>query len=54
MKPNCYDCNHRGGIPGDAHSCCKHPKNDLGMDDPLTIGFLSILATKKEGWDDTG
>ena len=25
MKPNCYQCKHRTGIPGDAHSECKHP-----------------------------
>jgi len=24
-KPNCYDCIHRGDVPGDAHSCCKNP-----------------------------
>jgi len=22
MKPNCYDCKHRRGIAGDAHSSC--------------------------------
>ena len=26
MKPNCYECKYRGSIPGDAHSCCNHPK----------------------------
>lgn len=24
-KPNCYDCQHRRSIPGDAHSQCVHP-----------------------------
>ncbi len=24
-KPDCYDCRFRDDIPGDAHSCCKHP-----------------------------
>lgn len=24
-KPNCYECKWRGEIPGDAHSCCRHP-----------------------------
>jgi hypothetical protein len=24
-KPNCYECIHRGEVPGDAHSCCNHP-----------------------------
>lgn len=22
----CYKCKHRGAVPGDAHSCCLHPK----------------------------
>lgn len=25
MSVNCYDCKHRGGIPGDCHSKCQHP-----------------------------
>ena len=25
-KPDCYKCIHRGNVPGDAHSCCRHPK----------------------------
>lgn len=25
-KPNCYKCEHRGTIPGDAHSCCTNLK----------------------------
>ena len=25
-KPNCYQCIHRGTLPGDAHSQCKHPQ----------------------------
>lgn len=25
-NPNCYECKHRGNVPGDAHSCCNHPK----------------------------
>ena len=24
--PNCYECKHRGEVPGDSHSCCEHPK----------------------------
>ena len=24
-KPNCYECKHRGTLPGTAHSCCRHP-----------------------------
>jgi hypothetical protein len=25
MKPNCYECQYRTSIPGDAHSACNHP-----------------------------
>lgn len=25
-KPNCYECQYRGNVPGDAHSCCRHPE----------------------------
>ena len=24
-KPDCYQCRHRGEVPGSAHSCCNHP-----------------------------
>lgn len=24
-KPACYQCPHRGSLPGDAHSSCQHP-----------------------------
>lgn len=34
-KPNCYDCKYRGGLPGDAHSCCKHPAFASDKDNPL-------------------
>ena len=30
-KPNCYECKYRGKVPGDAHSCCKYPGNDIDM-----------------------
>ena len=28
MESNCYECKYRGSVPGDGHSCCRHP--DLG------------------------
>lgn len=43
MKPNCYECKHRGEVPGDAHSCCRHPKNGEALDDPLS-SILAIFA----------
>ena len=35
MKANCYDCKYRGSIPGDAHSCCRHPSSQKDLDNPL-------------------
>ena len=37
-KPDCYKCEYRGSVPGDAHSCCKYPGNDTGI--------LSFFADK--------
>ena len=37
---NCYECKHRGRIPGDAHSCCKHPDLNGATNDP----FASMMA----------
>jgi hypothetical protein len=34
-KFNCYKCKFRGSVPGDAHSCCRHPGNSTGMFDFL-------------------
>ena len=43
-KPNCYKCKWRGGIPGDAHSRCRHP---LVQVDANPIGALvDMLAGK--------
>ena len=42
MDKKCYDCKHRGHIPGDAHSCCKHP--DLGEADRFEC-LMAILAS---------
>lgn len=39
----CYECKFRGRVPGDAHSCCRHPNwSDIGVTgDPHGI---------KSGW----
>lgn len=42
-KPNCYDCKHQGGLPGSAHSCCKHPLVAAERNDGA-LGALAILA----------
>lgn len=43
-KPNCYECEYRGSIPGDVHSCCKHPANAELLDNPLAQ-MLGIIAS---------
>jgi len=35
MKANCYECKYRGDVPGDAHSCCRHPSTRSDTSDPL-------------------
>ncbi len=44
MKPNCYECEYRHSVPGDAHSCCKHPS--LGdIDGNPLAQMLGIFAS---------
>ena len=42
-KPNCYECKHRGEVPGSAHSCCNHPITKADHDNPLAK-MLGIFA----------
>ena len=50
-KVNCYDCKHRGTIPGDAHTICHHPdvKQDSNPFGALVdmIGGKNADAAKK-------
>ena len=39
-EADCYKCKHRGNVPGDAHSCCLHPKI---KDDPMGT-FFAIMG----------
>ena len=39
----CYECKHRGTVPGDCHSCCKHPETKMG-DNPLE-NMMAIFAS---------
>ena len=41
MKPNCYECQFRGEIPGDAHSRCLHP--ELGKQDDNPFGAMVAM-----------
>ncbi len=43
-RPNCYDCVHRGTIPGSAHSSCKHPATDAARDNPM-LEMMGIFAS---------
>ena len=40
-KPNCYDCKHKGNVPGSAHSSCNLLRN-VGTDES-EIGKLELL-----------
>jgi len=44
LKPNCFDCNWRGRVPGSSHSQCNHPKNKEVLGDN-TNQLLSIFAS---------
>lgn len=42
-KPNCYACIHRGDIPGDAHSICRHPATGLKAGADMFDAMVSML-----------
>jgi len=44
QKPNCYECQYRGGVAGSAHSSCKHPSFAKVQDDPL-LNIMAIFAS---------
>jgi len=56
VKPNCYDCIHRGEVPGDCHSCCNHPRIAGGEGLLALIGLKNPLGVTgnahgvKKGW----
>lgn len=43
-KPDCYQCEYRGSVPGDAHSCCRHPENKAILDNPMAK-IIAILGS---------
>ena len=43
-KPNCYECEYKGRIPGGAHICCEHPANSELLNDPFAQ-VLGIFAS---------
>lgn len=48
-KPNCYECAHRGCIPGDAHSRCQHPDAGGTNKDPLAEMFAIFAGVGRCG-----
>ena len=44
-KPDCFECKHRGKVPGSAHSRCNHP-SAITDDNPL-LGVFAILASTR-------
>lgn len=42
-KPNCYECQYRRELPGDAQSACAHPGIADQKNSPLTE-MMAILA----------
>ena len=58
-KPNCYECIHRRGLMGDAHSRCAHPEagesRSLGplgraVDAAKKLGVTGNLHGIQNGW----
>ena len=44
--PDCYACQHRGEVPGDAHSCCHHPS--VKMDSDPVGALVDVLSGKTD------
>ena len=42
--PDCYSCQYRGEVPGDAHSCCHHPS--VKQDSNPFGALVDMLAGK--------
>lgn len=45
LKPNCYECKYRGGVPGSAHSSCRHPAFARVNEDPI-LQILGLLGKR--------
>ena len=46
-NPKCHLCTHRGNIPGDTHSCCKHPLIENSLAPYAYISSLLFQMGKK-------
>ncbi len=48
MEANCYECEHRGGCAGSAHSCCEHPSIEKSSFGEL-MGILGSVGRVGSG-----
>jgi hypothetical protein len=46
QKPDCYKCQYRADIPGNAHSQCKHPAFE-GVN--AALGLLATIRASQRG-----
>ena len=46
-KPNYYQCEYRGTVPGDAHSRCNHPT--VSQDGNAFGALIDMIAGKNNG-----
>ncbi len=45
-KVSCYECEYRGVVPGDCHSCCRHP--EVKLDSNPLGALVDILSGKAD------
>src|ERR1700704_56999 len=45
VKPDCYECKHRGEVPGSAHSRCHHPVMTGGENKNPMAELMSIFGS---------
>lgn len=43
MMHACYQCKHRGGVPGSVHSSCQHPLTKETRDNPL-VALMGLMG----------
>lgn len=48
-RPDCYECKHRGGVLGSAHSSCHHPKIKDITADPMGQLLATFASVGKSG-----
>ena len=45
-KPNCWQCAHRGEVPGSAHSSCQHPATRNPIDENPLSALVGIMGRR--------